>query len=144
LTCAAYECLTCQIRFSLRLLTRNPLFAVVAIGTLALGIAANTAVLPAVDALLPHPLHFQHPEQLVLVTKNLPTFDLSKSVASPLDFLDYRRDSKSFSGMAAFDSRSVNFAGGEKPLRVSGLRTTAAMFPMLGAETAGGPILHRA
>jgi predicted permease len=128
-----------NLRFSLRLLARNPVFALVAIGTLGLGIAATTAIFSAVDAVLLHPLPFQDPNQLVVVTKNMPMFELAKSDASALDFLDYRRFSKSFSGLEAFDINSVNLTGDQDPLRVFGLQTTASMFPMLGVQ----PVLGR-
>ena len=127
-----------NLRFSYRLLLRNPLFGVVALGTLAAGIGANTAIFSAVDAVILHPLHFKDPEQLVLVTKNMPMFELAKSDASPLDFLDYRRFSKSFSSMAAVDISSVNLTGDRDPVRVFGLRASADLFPMLGIRPALG------
>jgi putative ABC transport system permease protein len=126
-------------RFALRLLARNPLFALLAIGTLAVGIGANTAIFSAVDAVLLHPLHFKEPDQLVVVTKNMPMFELAKSDASPLDFLDYHRFSKSYSHMAAFDINSVNLTGDQDPLRVFGLQASATLFPMLGVQ----PVLGR-
>ena len=104
-----------------------------------MGIAATTAVFSAVDAVLLHPLRFQDPDQLVMVTKNMPMFELAKSDASPLDFLDYRSLSKSFSNMSTFDINSVNLTGDQEPLRVYGLRATASMFPMLGVQ----PVLGR-
>jgi len=128
-----------HLRFTVRLLARNPLFALVAIGTLGLGIAATTAIFSAVDAVLLHPLHFKNPDQLVIVTKNMPMFELAKSDASPLDFLDYQRLSQSFSAMATYDINSVNLTGDQEPVRVYGLQATASMFPMLGVQ----PVLGR-
>jgi putative ABC transport system permease protein len=128
-----------QLRFALRLLVRNRIFALVAIATLGAGIGATTAIFSAVDAVLIHPLHYKDAEQLVLVSKNMPMFELEKSDASPLDFLDYRDLSKSFSGMATFDTNSVNLTGDQEPVRVFGLRASASLFPMLGVQ----PILGR-
>lgn len=126
-------------RFTLRLLAHNPVFALVAIGTLGVGIAANTAIFSAVNAVLLHPLHFKDPDQLVLVIKNMPMFELAKSDASSLDFLDYRRLSQSFSRIAALDINSVNLTGDQDPLRVFGLQASASLFPMLGIQ----PVLGR-
>jgi putative ABC transport system permease protein len=128
-----------HVRFSARLLLRNPLFALVAVGTLGLGIAATTAIFSAVDAVVLHPLHFKNPDQLVIVTKNMPMFELAKSDSSALDFLDYRRLGQSFSQMATFDINSVNLTGDQDPLRVFGLHATASLFPMLGVQ----PVLGR-
>ncbi len=128
-----------HLRFALRLLARNPLFTLVAIATLGAGIGANTAIFSAVDAILLHPLHYKDPDQLALVTKNMPMFELEKSDASALDFLDYRRLSQSFSHMAAFDINSVNLTGDQEPVRVYGLQCSASLFPMLGVQ----PVLGR-
>src|SRR5437879_13579525 len=89
-----------QLRFGLRSMARKPIFASAAIATLGIGIGSNTAIFSAIDAVLLHPLLYKNPDRLVLVTKNMPMFELSKSDASALDFLDYRDLSKSFSGMA--------------------------------------------
>lgn len=128
-----------HLRFALRLLARNPLFTLVAVATLGAGIGASTAIFSAVDAVLLHPLHFKNPDQLVIVTKNMPMFELAKSDASALDFLDYRRLSQSFSNMATFDINSVNLTGDQDPTRVFGLQATASLFPMLGVQ----PVLGR-
>ena len=127
-----------HLRFALRLMARNPMFAVVSIATLGIGIGANTAIFSAVDAVLLHPLHYKNPDQLVLVTKNMPMFELAKSDASALDFLDYRDLSKSFSRMATFDTNSVNLTGDQDPIRVFGLSATASLFPMLGVQPIAG------
>ncbi len=123
-----------HLRFALRQLARNRVFALVAIVTLGAGIGANTAIFSAVDAVLLHPLHYKDAEKLVLVSKNMPMFELEKSDASALDFLDYRDLSKSFSEIAAFDANSVNLTGDQEPMRVYGLRSSASLFPMLGVQ----------
>ncbi len=128
-----------HLRFALRLLARNPVFTLIAVATLGVGIGANTAIFTAVDAVLLHPLHYKNPEQLALITKNMPMFELEKSDASPLDFLDYRRLSQSFSQMATFDINSVNLTGDQEPVRVFGLQASASLFPMLGVQ----PVLGR-
>src|SRR5260370_17225747 len=98
-----------QLITALRQMTRNPMFALVSVATLSIGIGANTAIFSAVDAVLIHPLHYPHPDQLVLVTKNMPMFELQKSDASALDFVDYRDLSRAFSGMAPAHLHHLNF-----------------------------------
>jgi|SRR5580658_282825 putative ABC transport system permease protein len=128
-----------DLRYALRALTKSPGFALTAILTLALGIGASTAIFTTVDAVLLHPLPYPNPAQLVLVTKNMPKFELFKSDASALDFIDYRDQSRSFSHMAAMQTNSVNLTGGAEPVRVYGLRVSASLFPMLGVQ----PIVGR-
>ena len=68
------ETLIADLRQALRSLGRAPGFAAAAIGILALGIAANTAVFSVADAVLFRPLAYDHPEQLVLLNEVLPQF----------------------------------------------------------------------
>ena len=128
-----------NLRYALRTLTKSPGFALTAILTLAVGIGASTAIFTTVDAVLLHPLPYPNAAQLVLVTKNMPKFELFKSDASALDFIDYRDQSRSFSHMAAMQTNSVNLTGGAEPVRVYGLRVSASLFPMLGVQ----PIVGR-
>jgi putative ABC transport system permease protein len=131
-----------HFRMALRLMMRNPMFALVSVATLSIGIGANTAIFSAVDAVLIHPLRYHNPDQLVLVTKNMPMFELQKSDASALDFVDYRDLSRSFSGMAALDLNSVNLTGDQEPIRVFGLRTSASLFPLLGVQPIAGRVFR--
>ncbi|HLY18164.1 MAG TPA: ABC transporter permease [Bryobacteraceae bacterium] len=128
-----------NLRYALRTLTKSPGFAITAILTLAAGIGASTVIFTAVDAVLLHPLPYPDPANLVLVTKNMPKFELFKSDHSALDFIDYRNLSRSFSHIAALQTNSVNLTGSGDPLRVFGLRVSTTLFPMLGVQ----PILGR-
>ena len=131
-----------NVRHALRTLVRSPGFALTAILTLGAGIGASTAIFTAVDAVLLHPLHYPEPGQLVLVTKNMPKFELFQSDASALDFIDYRGLSRSFSHMAALETNSVNLTGDAEPVRVFGLRVSASLFPMLGVQPLAGRVFR--
>ena len=61
-----------DIRQSLRSLGNTPGFAIAAVGILALGIAANTAVFSVADAVLFRPLPYEHPEQLMVLNEIIP------------------------------------------------------------------------
>jgi len=128
-----------NLRYALRTLTKSPGFALTAILTLGAGIGASTAIFTTVDAVLLHPLPYPNSAQLVQVTKNMPKFELFKSDASALDFIDYRDQSRSFSHMAAMQTNSVNLTGDAEPVRVAGLRVSTSLLPMLGVQ----PIMGR-
>src|ERR1035438_7692097 len=130
------------LHYALRALAKSPGFALTAILTLAAGIGASTAIFTTVDAVLLHPLPYPNSAQLVLVTKNMPQFELFKSDASALDFVDYRDLSRSFSQMAAIETNSVNLTGDDEPLRVAGLRVSTSLFPMLGVEPVAGRLFR--
>jgi putative ABC transport system permease protein len=127
-----------NLRYALRTLVKSPGFALTAILTLALGIGASTAIFTTVDAVLLHP----DAAQLVEITKNMPKFELYKSDASALDFIDYRGLSRSFSQMAAMQTNSVNLTGDAEPVRVYGLRVSTSLFPMLGVQPLTGRLFR--
>ena len=129
-----------DLRYAIRTLRQSPGFTLAAMLTLALGIGANTAIFSAVDAVLLHPITYPHSEQLVSITKDMPMFGLSDSVASTLDFIDYRSASNSFSGMAAIQRDNLNLTGSRQPQRVPAMRVSSNLFGLLGIA----PILGRA
>ena len=131
-----------NLRYALRTLAKSPGFAFTAILTLAVGIGASTAIFTTVDAVLLHPLPYPNASQLVQVTKNMPKFELFKSDASALDFIDYRDLSRSFSHMAAMQTNSVNLTGDAEPVRVYGLRVSTSLFPMLGVQPIEGRVFR--
>lgn len=65
---ARLESVMRDLRYTIRSLKSRPAFTLTVIGTLALGIGANTAIFTLVDALMLRPLPVSHPEQLVIVS----------------------------------------------------------------------------
>ena len=106
----AIESIGADLHYAWRQLTRNPDFAVSAVGVLALGIGASVAIFAFVDAVLIKPLPYRDPARLVglFETTTLgPRYHLSY-----LDYLDWKSMNTSFSGLEAFD-------GGEMPLKTA-------------------------
>jgi hypothetical protein len=87
-----------DIRFALRMLPNNPVFALAAIGTLALGIGAITAIFSAVYAILLKPLPYSRPDELVTMSEYIPQL-ANRFPSLPIratDFLELRRAATSF------------------------------------------------
>src|SRR4029077_11044576 len=102
------ETLAKDIRYGLRSLVKRPGFTAVALIALALGIGANTAIFSLVNAVLLRPLPFAEPDRLVWMWGNIRNGGNRASV-SPLDFLDYRKQNKTFEHFAAMLPLPLNF-----------------------------------
>src|SRR5262245_53319153 len=83
-----------DLRYGARMLLRQPVFTLIAVLTLGLGIGANTAIFSLVNAVLLRPLPFAEPERLVWTWGEFSGGNRA-STSSP-DFLDYRAQSRSF------------------------------------------------
>ena len=128
-----------DLRLGLRTLLRQPLFTVVAVLVLGLGIGANTAVFSVIDAVLLRPLPYPRPDRLVQVRESMPVFE-GTSVSLP-NFLDWRAGQTTLTDLAL--SRGSNFnlsepGGRIAPERVNGAQVTANFFAVLGVRPALG------
>ncbi|HEX8942066.1 MAG TPA: ABC transporter permease [Gemmatimonadaceae bacterium] len=124
-----------DLRYALRSLRRAPIFATVAVLTLALGIGANTAMFTLVRGILLRPLPFRDPDALYLVS-HVP--DRAKSFAGPSmvdrEYLDYRRLTKAFESTTSYNAYPATLIGAREPLRVSTAGVTPTFFRTLGVE----------
>ena len=77
--------LTFDVRHAVRALLRTPVFTVVTVMTLALGIGANSAIFSLVNAVLIRPLGYAEPDRLMLVYEGIPEADIPRFGVSPPD-----------------------------------------------------------
>jgi putative ABC transport system permease protein len=128
-----------NLRFGTRLMLRAPVFTVVAVLTMALGIGANTAIFSLVNGVLLKPLPYPEAERIAyLRANNLPRGWQSFSI-SPLDFWDWQDRNRSMELIAAYRRVSVTYTGGDRPQSLAAIRATEDYLPILG----GVPILGR-
>jgi predicted permease len=130
------ETLLQDIRYGIRLIAKSPGFAAIAIVTLALGIGVNTAVFSVVNGVLLNPLPYSQPDRLVAVYSKNKQFDHS-SISYP-NFLDWVRDQRSFTALAAFRPDDYNLTGVGEPQRLSAEMVSASFFPILGINPVVG------
>ena len=106
-----------DLRYALRMLSRSPAFAAIAVCTLAVGLGVNTAVFKVYDAAL-RPMQASQPDRLLQITHKGRTQDrfFSQSV-----YLHLRDNNRTFSGFAATTAGSVfSLADFTAPARVPG------------------------
>jgi putative ABC transport system permease protein len=118
-----------NLRYSVRMLRKNPGLTIAVIATLALGIGATTAIFTVVYSTLLAPLPLPHPEQLVMVWSKIQG---NRNGISAGDFLDWQHDSHSFQGLWALTSGNFNLASKGQPEQVDGRRVTPGFFSTMG------------
>jgi putative ABC transport system permease protein len=118
-----------NLRYSWRMLRKNPGLTAAVIATLMLGIGATTAIYTVVYAVLLAPLPYPEPNQLVMVWSKINGHDNGLSAG---DFLDWREQSKSFQQLAAWTGGSFNIATQEQPEQLDGMRATPGWYSMQG------------
>jgi len=131
--------LLADFRYAVRLLRRTPVFTIAAIGTLALGIGANTTIFSLVRDVLLRPLPYQNPDQIVMVWEDRTAAGFPRNPTAPGNYRDWRVMNRSFTDMAATGFAFANITGDGAPELVLGRRVTANFFSVLGVE----PVLGR-
>jgi putative ABC transport system permease protein len=121
-----------DLRYGARLLIQRPVFTLMALLTLGVGVGVNTAIFSVVNALLIRPLPYSDPGQLVVVFSSTP--QSRRSWVSYHDLQDWRAQAQSFSEITAFAPQSVNLTGIEEPVRVRGGFVSSNFLNMLGVE----------
>ena len=127
-----------ELRIAVRRMWRNPLFAISVAGTLALGVAATTAIYTVVDGVLLKPLPFPDPGALVRVTADYTALDPRDVGLSQPELQDYAIRSGAFESIAGIWPVTANLTGSDRPERVETLLASANYFDLLGATPALG------
>ena len=122
-----------DIRFGVRMLRKQPGFAVVAILTLGIGIGASTAMLSLVHDVLLRPLPYAHSDRLYAIWASSESTGQTKVAASGPDFEDYLDQNRSFVHLAEYIPRfTFTWTGDGEPKLVTCTSVSQDFFPMLG------------
>ena len=133
-----------ELRLAFRNLISSPGFTVVAVVTIALAIAANTAVFSLVNALLIRPLPFKAPQNLVLLFEKFSAMGLDQIPVSAPEYLDWEKQTTSYERIAGFNFTDFNLTGGDMPERIAGAVVTPSLFPLLGVSPIKGRVFNDA
>jgi len=126
-----------DLRYAIRMFLHSPGFAAIAVLTLALGIGATTTLFSVVNGVLLNPLPYPHSEQLVAVYGSTSGFEQGPVVY--LNFLDWQRDTQTFSSMALYRNQDYNVTFTAEAERLSGYMISAGFFSTLAVQ----PVLGR-
>jgi putative ABC transport system permease protein len=127
-----------DVRYALRMFVKKPVFTVVALVTLALGIGANTAIFSVVNTVMLRPLPFVEPDRLVRIWESNPEGGWPVFSASHPNFLDWRARSTAFAHLAATTGVGFSLTSGDEPTMVLAQAVTADFLPVLGVSPAMG------
>jgi len=132
-----------DLRYSARMLWKNPSATCIAVLTLALGIGANTAIFSIIDVLLFRPLPVSQPSRLVRIFSGETRGNASWGYLSLPEFQDYRDHSTAFSGLAAYVDRfPANVSAGKFGTeRIDAGMVTGNYFQVIGASAEMGRTL---
>ena len=127
------EWLLRDLKLGARAHARRPVFTLIVVATIALGVGANAAIFSVVSGILLRPLPYPHAEQLFSFGHEPPQW-----LTSEPDFLDYRRDMRTLDGLSAYTRSEATLTDGETPQRIHLVRSTDGFFHLLGVPAALG------
>jgi predicted permease len=131
-----------DLRFAARLLWKDRSFTATTVATLALCLAANTAIFAIVHSVLLRPLPFPEPERLATVYNGYPAAGYERSANSVPDYYDRLRDVSAFEELAAYRATGVTVGGEQQgeAERVTSLLVTPSFFRVLRVQPFRGQL----
>src|SRR5262249_37286463 len=126
--------------YAFRTLRKSPIFTITVVVTIALAIAASTAIFSVTNGVLLHKLPYKDPEQLVLVRNDLQKRNVKDFPLSGADFLDLRNGAKnSFEDFASVQTFRFTLPGADgTPERVRAAAVSINFFRMMGGSIIAG------
>ena len=111
---------------------RAPGFTAITVATLALGIAANTAIFSVVNGVILEPLRYRDAENLVMLTSSFPAMGFTDFWISPPEYMEISERMHAFETVGAYRALDVNIGADEQPERVNAAMASSTLFEALG------------
>src|SRR5579863_6722151 len=127
-----------DLGYSLRTLGKSPGFTIVAVVTLALGVAANTTIFSMVSPILLRKPSVGDADRAMVISSINKSDPQSLSGVSVPDYIAWREQAHSFEDLVATAYRDVTLSGGAEPQRVAALNVTARYFQVLKVQAVMG------
>lgn len=132
------------IRHTLKRLVLSPMFTVIAVVTLAIGIGANSAIFAVIDGVLLKPLPYPDANALVDVDHVAPGVSLENAGMSPFLYFTYREEGKTFSDIGIWWNSTATLTGVGEPEEIRSLEMTDGVLPILAVQPLLGRLFSRA
>jgi putative ABC transport system permease protein len=126
--------MTGDLKYALRQMRRKPMFAIMVVLTLALGLGASTAVFSELYSVVLKPLPYGAPDELVAVHNRFSQLPLERLGTSPFDYLDLREHRELFSEVGLYYFLDLNHTGVERPEKVNAVAMTSSLFRTLDVK----------
>ncbi len=123
---------------TLRRFARTPGFTLATVGTLALGIGANTAIFSVINSVLLKPLPYAESERLVGLWQTAPGVNIENLNASIADYVTYEDESKTLADVALWTGDALTVTEVGDPERVAGIMATSSLFHVLDIRPVAG------
>src|SRR6185312_10261124 len=126
-----------DVHYGFRPLWKAPGFAAISILTIALGIGACTALFSVVNKVILHPLDYEEPDRLILLTGN----QLPKNPETPITpgiYNEWLRQTTVFEELAALQGQGAKLSQGDRYLEIGALRVTANFFSVFRFQAEKG------
>ena len=133
-----FETVVQDLRFGLRMLVRRPLFALMSVGVVALGIAANTAIVSVVRTALAERLPFREVDRLMMVWQEDMAHDRDRITLTPAEYVAYRDSVHGFASVAAARPTAYTATGDNGAFVLQGARVSVNLLSTLGTAPAAG------
>ena len=131
-------------RLAVRTLRKTPVYTLVALATLAIGIGANTAIFSVVNQVLLDPAGVRDPGRIVAIRAKYDKLALPSISVSVPDFADVQNGKQFFESAAILGPGDFNYTGSAVPERLRGARVTYRWFDVFGARTQLGRVFEAA
>ena len=131
---------TRELQTTLRRLGRSPLFTILSILTLALGIGGNSAVFSVLHGVLLEPLPYEEPDRLVGVWHEAPGIGFDQLNQAPALHFTYLDHNRVFEEVGMWDGGSVTLSGTDEPEQVRSMWVTDGTFRALRIQPRLGRI----
>ncbi len=131
-----------DLRYSLRLLVKDRSFTITALVTLAVCIAANTAIFSIVRSVLMKPLPVPESEQLVLTYNSYPNAGAPRAATGVPDYFDRLREVPALAEQALLRRQNLTYGNTAGAEQIIGMRVTPSFFSLARMQPALGRIFR--